>query len=355
MGVRFNKNNWHNRSVVMRFFAGLGTTMSLLMSSPIIEATQSRIRKIEQIALNVVRLELEPADPNALFATCEAGAHIDVALPNGLVRQYSLVNPGDSQRYVIAVGLDANSRGGSACIHHDLNEGDELALSLPRNHFPLQDCSRPVVLVAGGIGITPIWSMVQTLEQRQQSWVLYYCARTPEHAAFLDDITTLAEHSSVGQVVPVFDQVQDGKPLDLAHMFAKHGAQARFYCCGPTGLLDAFVTTAQQQGIPDNQVHIERFSATENTGENQPFDVVLNDGSVHHIPADKSILEVLIEAGEPVMYFCMEGTCGTCETHVISGDVEHRDAILTPEEKKGNHSMMICVSRCAAGKLTLDI
>lgn len=336
--------------------ARLGIDMSMTLNPPAVDATHSRITNIEMIALNVMSIEFEPANSDEQFPSFEPGAHIDVLLPNSLIRQYSLVNRSDNQRYVIAVGLDANSRGGSSYIHQRLAIGDQLTLSKPRNNFPLRECALPVVLVAGGIGITPIWSMVQELEKRQQPWVLYYCARTPEHASFLNEITELATQSIVGGVVTNFDQLEGGSPLDLAWMFKRHTEKSRFYCCGPSSLLEAFVTTAQEQNIPEDQVHIEHFTALATDDmANRAFDVVLNNGTVHHIPADKSILDVLIDADEPVMYSCKDGTCGTCETRVVSGTVEHRDAILTANEKKESRSMMICVSRSTTDKLVLDI
>lgn len=330
--------------------------MNMLANPPLVETIQARIANLEKIALNVMLVEFEPACQSEKFPEHAPGAHIDVWLPNGLVRQYSLVNPKNPKRYVIAVGLDANSRGGSAYVHESLRQGDVLTLSKPRNNFPLHDCDRPVALVAGGIGITPIWAMAQALEQLQQPWVLYYCARTPGHAAFLQDIAELAKQSAVGRLVRVFDQIEGGAPLNFTQLFQTHGAEWRFYCCGPTGLLEAFVATARAQEIPEDKFHIEHFAAASVDESNDfAFDVQLNNGTVHHIPAGKTILDVLIDAGEPVMYSCKEGTCGTCETRVVGGEVDHRDAILTSSEKEGNRSMMICVSRCKTDKLVLNI
>lgn len=329
--------------------------MTMTLSAPMVGIHPARVSRIHKVAAEVLELELELADPDALPAY-SAGAHIDVHLPNGLVRQYSLVSSCDENTYRIAVALSKTSRGGSAYIHGQLQTGQTVHVSLPRNNFPLRDCRDTAVLVAGGIGITPIWSMVQELEKRGQRWVLYYCARTAGHAAFLDSIQALAKSHAHGELFTVFDQEPPHESLSLARVFSTHGRQARYYCCGPSGMLDAFVAAAQAADVPLDRAHIERFSAEPMQGQvNAGFDVELRNGAVLHVAADQSILDVLIEAGLNPMYSCKEGICGSCETRVLGGIPDHRDSLLSEAEQAGNKTMLICVSRCKEGRLLLDI
>lgn len=317
--------------------------------------TAVRVTNLQSAATGVMRVELVPLGGQALDAV-EAGAHVDVHLPNGLVRQYSLINDQESHRYVIAVGLDASSRGGSTFVHHGLKLDDTLRIGRPRNHFALHTSTVPAVLVAGGIGITPIWSMVQRLEREGRQWTLYYCARTPEHAAFLADIERLADASRVGRVVRHFDRLPGQVPLDLTGTLAAHEASHHFYCCGPKPMLDAFADAARVHGVPEDRIHIEHFNAAPiDASGDAPFEVETSDGTVHTVPMGRSILDVLLDAGENVLYSCKEGTCGTCETNVLEGEPLHRDAVLSAAERASHRTMMICVSRCKAGRLKLDI
>jgi ferredoxin-NADP reductase len=313
-----------------------------------------RVVAIERIAENVVRLEMEPRRGMTL-PTFEAGAHIDLQLPNGLVRQYSLVNEGESHRYIVAVSRDTNSRGGSAFIHDVLRNGDVVVVGNPKNNFKLDESASPAVLISGGIGITPLWPMIRQLERRERQWTLYYCARTERHAAFFHDIQRFAMSSRYGTLNCIFDGEPGQKPLDFQDVIARHSKESNFYCCGPQGMLRAFEGACQ--ALSPSQIHVEYFSAgAVDTSTDRAFEIELaHSGQRYDVPAGKSILDVLIEGGANVMYSCKEGTCGTCETAVLEGEPLHRDVVLNEAERVKNQSMMICVSRCKGKKLKLDL
>jgi vanillate O-demethylase ferredoxin subunit len=291
-----------------------------------------------------------------------AGAHIDVHLPNGLVRQYSLMDPGESQRYRIGVHRDPASRGGSECMHETLRVGDRLTIGIPRNNFPLAEDAAHSVLIAGGIGITPIIGMVRRLTALGRSWTLYYCTRTEKRAAFLEELKALAVAAPQGELHCVFDQEPGNAMLDLAAVVQRHesgqGGGAHFYCCGPAGLLRGFEQATA--ALPAERVHVEYFAAPANAdaagAETKAFSVTLaRSGKTIEIPADKSILDVLLEHGVSVLNSCREGVCGSCETNVLAGEPDHRDAVLGPGERAANRTMMLCVSRCKSASLTLDL
>ncbi|WP_028222845.1 PDR/VanB family oxidoreductase [Paraburkholderia oxyphila] len=285
-----------------------------------------------------------------------AGAHIDVHLPNGIVRQYSLTNPQERHCYVIGVNRDAASRGGSVHMHDALALGSRLTISTPRNHFPLDEAAGHSVLVAGGIGITPLLAMARRLTAVGRRWDLYYCARTARRAAFLPELRALADAHSGGTLHCVFDGEPGGAPLDLGSVLARHGAEADYYCCGPTALMDAF--TAALASVPPVRVHTEYFKAPEpsSAAHGEAFTVRLERQQKSFVvPPERSILDVLEAHGVPVMCSCREGVCGTCETAVIAGEPDHRDHVLSPDERAANRTMMICVSRCKGDWLALDI
>jgi tetrachlorobenzoquinone reductase len=317
-------------------------------------ALPMRIVAIERIAENVVRLEMEPRQGTAL-PRAEAGAHIDLQLPNGMVRQYSLVNEGESHRYIVAVSRDTNSRGGSEFIHDVLRIGDPVAVGNPRNNFRLDESASPAVLISGGIGITPLWPMIRQLERRERQWTLYYCARTERHAAFFHDIQQFAMSSRYGTLNYIFDGEPGQKPVDFHEVVARHSNESHFYCCGPQGMLRAFEDACQK--IDPDQVHVEYFKTDAiDTLTDHAFEIeLLHSGQRYEVPGGKSILDVLIERGENVMYSCKEGICGTCETVVLEGEPLHRDVVLTGAERAKNRSMMICVSRCKGKRLKLDL
>ncbi|QBQ99809.1 PDR/VanB family oxidoreductase [Paraburkholderia pallida] len=329
------------------------------LTAPFQNTLCASIAAIEPIAQGVLRIELRPAEPEAVFEPVQAGAHIDLHLPNGLCRSYSLVNEGERHRYVVAVAHDSQSRGGSAYVHEHLRIGDAIAIGRSRNHFGLHTDAARTVLVAGGIGITPLWSMVQRLERDGRPWTLYFCARTRGHAAFLAELEALAAKSLHGELVCVFDHEPGQAMLDLHDVVRRHGGDTHFYCCGPQPMLRAF--EAATASLDARRVHVESFRATaagspadEQAG--RPFEVELaNSGRLYTVPPGKSILDVLIDAGESVMYSCKEGTCGTCEVPVLEGAPLHRDAVLGRAEREAGRVMMICVSRCRGERIKLDL
>lgn len=320
---------------------------------------QVKVRAIRLEAEQIRSFELCPLAGEQL-PIVTAGAHIDVHLPNGLVRQYSLLNPGEAKAYMIGVNNDPASRGGSNYLHEVVKLGDVLTISLPRNNFALYEEAAHSVLIAGGIGITPIFSMVQRLNQLGRPWTLYYCTRTEERAAFLDDLKVLAAAAQDGQLHAIFDQVPGNQMLNLDDVVqrseAEHGAAAHFYCCGPGMLLRGFEQATA--ALPAERVHVEYFSApaVASTEGAKTFSVTLaRSGQTFEISSDQSILDVLLANGVSVLSSCREGVCGSCETTVLAGEPEHRDAVLSPAERAGNRTMMLCVSRCKGVSLTLDL
>src|SRR5580658_3634264 len=281
------------------------------------------------------------------------GAHIDIHLPNGLIRQFSLLNPADNpESYVVAIKLDAASRGGSRYIFDDLRAGHALKISAPRNNFPLVEEAPEVVLFAGGIGITPIWCMAQQLQAQSRSWKLYYAAQSRADMAFL----ALLEKFGPDRVHLHFDNEADGKFLDLAAAVGGGSANAHFYCCGPNPMLKAFEAAAASR--PRHQVHVEYFTPKDDAaaGTLGGFWVELSrSGEEYFIPEGRKILEVLYEAGVDVDYSCELGICGECVTRVISGIPEHHDSVLSEEEQASNEKVMICCAGCKSERLVLDM
>jgi len=279
------------------------------------------------------------------------GAHIDIHLPNGLIRQFSLLDPSaDPDSYVVAIKLDAASRGGSRYIFDELKVGDALQIGAPRNNFPLVENAEHVVLFAGGIGITPIWCMAQELTAQNRSWELYYSCRSRADMAFLSTI----EKVGPDRAHLHFDAESNGQFLDLAGAIAKAPAHAHFYCCGPNPMLTAFEAAAANRPKPN--VHVEYFTPKAEAATSGGFWVELaRSGEEYYIPEGKKILEVLYEAGIDVDYSCELGICGECVTRVISGIPEHRDSVLSEEEQAANDKVMICCAGCKSERLVLDM
>ncbi|MDM0001318.1 PDR/VanB family oxidoreductase [Variovorax sp. J22P240] len=322
------------------------------MSSPTLNAL---VHTMRYEADGIVSVEFRPATPEVDFPAFEAGSHIDLHLPNGLVRSYSLCNPStDRQRYVVGVLNDRKSRGGSRYVHQQLRVGMTLPISVPRNNFKLEEGAERSVLVAGGIGVTPIWCMLQRLISLGKPVELLYCARARKEAAFVEAITALAAEKSV-QLTWHFDEEKGGPP-NLAELLAGKGADSHYYCCGPTPMLDGFEKTCEQLGYP--HAHIERFAAVhvEAPSATQSYMVeCAKSGKTVEVPPGKSILDSLIDAGLNPDHSCKEGVCGACETKVLDGEIDHHDGILTKLERASNKTMMICVSGCKRGPLVLDI
>jgi len=322
------------------------------MSSPTLNAL---VHTMRYEADGIVSVEFRPATPAVDFPAFEAGSHIDLHLPNGLVRSYSLCNPSsDRQRYVVGVLNDRKSRGGSRYVHQQLRVGMTLPISQPRNNFKLEEGAGHSVLVAGGIGVTPIWCMLQRLAAIGKPAELIYCARSRKESAFGEAIAALAAEKGIA-LTWHFDEEKGGPP-DLAALLGGKGADSHYYCCGPTPMLDNFEKTCAQLGLAN--AHIERFAAVhvEAPSATQSYLVeCARSGKTVEVPPGKSILDSLIDAGLNPDHSCKEGVCGACETKVLDGEVDHHDGILTKLERASNKTMMICVSGCKRGPLVLDI
>ncbi len=277
------------------------------------------------------------------------GAHISLMLPSGVDRQYSLTNYGtDLTKYVVGVKLDPNSRGGSLFMHNQLRVGTKISIEAPLNNFTLVEDAEHVVLVAGGIGITPIYCMAKRLIELGRSWELHYSTRSRVDAAFLKEFE---QHE---QVHFHFDDENEGKFLDVPGIVGKAPQNAHLYCCGPKPMLDAFEKASE--GRPPDKIHVEYFTPKYEAADEGGFTVVLARSNKEiTVPDGKTILQVVRDAGLDVPFSCEEGICGACETRVVEGIPDHRDSILTESEREQNATMMICCSGSKSPKLVLDI
>ncbi|KQP36370.1 hypothetical protein ASF44_16840 [Pseudorhodoferax sp. Leaf274] len=320
-----------------------------------------RVHAVRAEALDVQSFDLRAPDGGALPAFT-AGSHVDVEVSTAtgpLLRQYSLCNdPAERHRYVIGVGRDAASRGGSVALHDQLRAGAILRIGAPRNNFALDEAAPHSVLVAGGIGITPMLAMARRLALLGRPWTLYHCVRSPCRAAFAEELQALAPPGGPGRVVTVVDGLPGAVRLDLAALVREASHGAHFYCCGPVPMLEAFGRATA--GVGDARVHVEWFSAPAPAATADApagsFSVQLKRKNRRFdIPADQSILQVLLDGGIDVDHSCREGLCGTCETRVLAGMPDHRDPILAGRKDPPQDRMLVCVSRCAGPELVLDL
>ena len=312
-----------------------------------------RVKRIGYEAENINSYELV-APTGGELAPFTAGGHIDLHLSNGMIRSYSLVNDQcERHRYVIAVNRDAAGRGGSSFVHDSIRAGDIITVSHPRNNFALHEEAEHSVLVAGGIGITPLLSMVRRLETLERSWELFYAARTRVAAAFLDELNALRPNVHLNLRVD-FDDERSGRVFDLAAIVKKAPAHAHLYCCGPLPMLAAFEAATADR--PADHVHVEYFQARQAPAIEGGFEVKLARSNRRIlVEAGKTILDALLDAGIAVNYACTEGVCGTCETRVLEGIPDHRDQFLSKEEQAANKTVMICCSGVKSGTLVLDL
>lgn len=312
-----------------------------------------RIRAMSWEAEGILGLELVPASPGTELPMVEAGAHVDLRLPGGLVRSYSLLNPGDRARYCIAVNRDAASRGGSRAVHEQLRPGQVIEVSPPRNHFPLAEDAPHSVFIAGGIGITPILAMLRRLVALGRSWTLHAAARTRAHAAFGDVLRGLAEQGQ-GRVERVFDQEPGGQRLDIDAIVATLPAGAHVYCCGPSGMLAAFERATA--GLPRDRVHLEHFAGSQPAATGGGYTVMLRrSGRSLVVAPGQTLLDGLIAIGVEPPWSCRQGVCGTCETRVLDGVPDHRDLVLGEADRAANDRMMVCCSGAKTPTLVLDL
>lgn len=295
------------------------------------------------VAEGVVELTLTSPDP---LPAWEPGAHIDLVLRPGVVRQYSLM--GTPTAWTISVLLEPSGRGGSSFVHNELPVGTRVAARGPRNHFRLDDADS-YLFIAGGIGITPLRSMIASVAARDASWRLVYGGRTRASMAYADELV-----SRYGDRVTVWPQDSHGL-IDLPSLLSTPSPDTLVYCCGPEPLLRAVEEHCAVW--PPDTLHVERFTAAAaSLTPSGSFEVELvRSGLTVFVPADQTILAAVEAAGVPVDFSCLEGSCGTCETKVLAGEVDHRDVVLSASERAANKTMMICSSRALSPRLVLDL
>ncbi|RXR30472.1 PDR/VanB family oxidoreductase [Sphingobium fluviale] len=302
---------------------------------------------------DVAAFVLEPALGAALPAY-EAGAHIDVKLPNGLIRQYSLCGtPDRSGRYEIGVLCDASGRGGSICMHENVRLDDQIEISPPRNLFPLASMQERALLFAGGIGVTPILAMAQQLARLGTNFAMHYCARSTSRAAFRERIA----------VSPFADRVTfhfDDQPetvMDAKALLASPEAGTHLYVCGPSGFMDHILNTARAAGWAESNIHYEHFSAPAGGANGQDgFEIeVADDGTIIPVAQGQTALEALRSAGFDIPASCEQGICGACITTVVDGIPDHRDMYLSVAEQEANDCFTPCCSRALTPRLTIKI
>lgn len=306
---------------------------------------RARVDEIEIVAVGTKRFVLVPTS-DAAFPAAEPGTHIDVALPSGKIRQYSVLTPDTKGAVVIVVKREARGRGGSAEMH-DLMEGSTIGLGPVRNHFPLADSPEPAILVAGGIGITPILAMARHLHQTGKPFRVVYAARSREDMAFCDELAAMP------QARLHFD-VETGRTLDMEAVVNSLSDGEHIYCCGPVPMLQAYRAATAQ--LPPERVHWELFESTQNAADEGGFEVECARSRLTlKVPAGRRIIDVLMEAGLHVPMSCEKGICGSCETPVLEGIPDHRDEVLSDEEKAANNTMLVCCGGCLSDRLVLDI
>ncbi|MET0289095.1 MAG: PDR/VanB family oxidoreductase [Pseudoxanthomonas sp.] len=316
------------------------------------ELLQLQIARRELQTDHIVVLELRSPD-GAPLPAFDAGAHVDVHLAAGLVRQYSLCgDPADASRYRLGVLLDPATRGGSQAVHRDLQLGSTLQVGVPRNLFPLAAGASHSVLVGGGIGITPMIAMAHALHRAGASFELHYCSRAPEQAAFLDE---LREAPFGGHVWIYHDERGDGRRFAPSTQLPAPAPDVHVYVCGPAGFMDWVIEGARVAGHAEVCIHREYFSVEVDTG-GAGFEVELaQSGRVVQVAEGQSITAALAAIGVKVQVSCEEGVCGTCLTTVLAGVPDHRDVFLTDEEKADNDQILLCCSRACSPRLVLDL
>lgn len=299
---------------------------------------------------NICSLELAPL--NGTLPTSQPGAHIDVSLPNGLVRQYSLVNaPGETSRYIIAVKRENPSTGGSEAIHDSVSEGDLLAISEPRNNFTLRRDAEKTILLAGGIGITPLLAMASALENENAEYELHYFVGSDKQKAFVDRLAAFG-----ARVVCHIGLSGDGTRLALQQILSHNDPNHQVYVCGPGPMLEAARQLAASAGWPDTAVHFEYFKNTREIDRSGSFEIALSRSALTlQVPAGRSILSVLRENGIDMDSSCEQGACGTCMATVLDGEPDHQDVYLNQAERDSGTKIMTCVSRAKSKRLILDI
>lgn len=314
-----------------------------------------RVAAKRQEAVDIFSFELVAADGRALPAF-SAGSHVDVGVPGGWTRQYSLCNdPAETHRYLIAVLRDPESRGGSAAMHDRLRVGDLVTISSPKNHFALASGATSSLLLAGGIGITPILCMAERLSLTGAGFDLHYCTRSRDRTAFIERINASRFAS---RACFHFDDGASDQRLDIQACLAQADAETQLYVCGPKGFMDAVLIAARALGWAEQRLHYEFFAAgpPPDAAGNGTFEVLIaSSGRIVTVPSDQTVIQALAAAGVTVPSSCEQGVCGTCMTHLLDGVPDHRDLFLTPEEHAANQQFMPCCSRAKTPRLVLDL
>jgi vanillate O-demethylase ferredoxin subunit len=310
---------------------------------------EMRLTAVTYAAQGTHLFEFRPLGGRSVVAF-EAGAHIDLHLPNGIVRQYSLVNRQDeTHRYVVGIKRDPRSRGGSSYIFERLLVGTVVKIEGPRNNFRLVEDAAHTVLVAGGIGITPIWAMLHRLESSGRSWELHYATRSRNETAFAVELEQFGDRAHLH-----VDDEFGGAVMDIGAALRDVASGAHLYCCGPTPMLASFEEATKS--LPRAHVHVERFTGETPVASAGGYLVELaRCGKVVRVGEGQTILAALRANGVNVPSSCEQGICGACETKVVSGVPDHRDLILSEEEKAANATMMICCSGSKSDVLVLDL
>ena len=300
---------------------------------------------------SICRLRMKATDSTAL-PLASAGSHIDVHLGNGCIRQYSLCCEHGADYYEIAVLKEENGRGGSTFIHEEINEGDEFQISEPKNLFPLAANANESILIAAGVGVTPILSMAETLHREGKPFTMHYCSKNEMQTAYKKRIDA---SSFVDRVQYHFSEINGRMPLNDAICSARDGLH--LYVCGPTSFTDSVIHYASENGWGSSNIHREYFSAAPiENGNEQSFEIeIKSTGDIYTVPADQSILEVLEEEGIFIPVACEQGVCGSCITGLLSGEADHKDVFMTKDEHSIMNKITPCCSRAKSSRLTLDL
>jgi ferredoxin-NADP reductase len=314
------------------------------------DVIEVRILRRTETAEGIIALDLE-APEGVLLPAFEAGAHVDVHVGPGLVRQYSLANdPAETKRYRLGILLEPEGRGGSAEIHKSFAEGRTIRIGVPRNNFKLVDGATKSILLAGGIGVTPLLAMAYRLQAQGADFELHYCTRTRGRTAFMEDIAAASFagrasiHHDDGPVEQRFDPATLPAPVPGVHL----------YVCGPGGFMEWIIGAAQARGYADDHVHKEYFSADVDVSGDSFVVEARRSGKTVTVAADRSIADALADVGIDLPLSCEQGVCGTCLTDVIEGEPDHRDMYQTDQEKASNKQITPCCSRAKSAKLVLD-
>lgn len=317
------------------------------------------IQQIHDLTDRICGFDLVPVDTNSPLTPCPPGAHIKVQVKDAkgepTTRSYSVINPGQGDLYRIAVLRDDNGEGGSRFMHESLTAGNIIDIEEPQNDFPLDENAAKTILIAGGIGITPILSMAKHLQQTGADFTLHYSCRNHNDMALM---TETLDHAD-GRCTLYFDGGDANRGMPLSTMLGTPEARKHVYVCGPGGLIDAVLETARRHRWTSDNVHYERFTTPTAQLDDTSFEVHLaQSGQTFEVPVGKSVLDVLIDEGIDPLYDCKKGNCGICTSSVLAhdGDLSHRDAYLSDGQKAQNNQMCICVSRMQSnGRLTLDL